>query len=115
MSNENQPKLGSKRSFDIAFLAGSSKIEENVEPAKNTKETQEKSAFTKYKDNSKKSAEEHGSDLQSATPISKEDDSVITTPNFSAVFNAQNSLNMMQFPALRKLLDITGTGCNIKN
>ena len=101
-SNENQPKLGSKRSFDIAFLAGSSKLEENPTV------TPEKSAFTKYKDSSKKDGEEHGIDQKTATPTSKDEEEVMAMPPFGAVFNAQNSLNMMQFPALRKLLDITG-------
>ena len=105
-SNENQPKLGSKRSFDIAFLAGSSKLEENPTV------TPEKSAFTKYKDSSKKDGEEHGMDQKTATPTSKDEEEVMAMPPFGAVFNAQNSLNMMQFPALRKLLDITGNSYN---
>ena len=108
-SNENQPKLGSKRSFDIAFLAGSSKIDENPVSTGQTKLTQEKSAFTKYKDKNKKDAEERDDDLNTATPASKEEEDVVATPTFGAAFNAQNNLNMMQFPALRKLLDITGT------
>ena len=57
---ENQENK--KRSFDVAFLAGTS---QNSETAK-------KSAFTKYKEKS------------------------------------EPELNVMQFPALRKLLDITG-------
>ena len=75
-SSSKASKSGSKRSFDVAFLAGSSK--DDVEGSR------EKSAFTKYKD--------------------KNEDQ----PNVQS--NPSTNLNMMHFPALRKLLDITGGG-----
>ena len=87
---ENQRKsTGSKRSFDVAFLAESD-------------DTREKSAFTKY--NNKKSV----SDTLN-TNVTKEDNSInTTTTNVSVANTVPPNINMMQFPALRKLLDITG-------
>ena len=104
-----QPKSGAKRSFDIAFLAGSSKHEE-------------KSAFTKYKENRNKEEQrqlqpslevdvEAKSSTKVATPTSSEKPKdVVEARNYAMAssFSQQNSLNMMHFPALRKLLDITG-------
>ena len=81
------PKSASKRSFDVAFLTG------NAESA-----SREKSAFTKYKD-------QKNNNEASATPPSEDNNA---TPTSSGLNNIPFSPNLMQFPALRKLLDITG-------
>ena len=68
----------------------------------------EKSAFTKYKDSHKKDEEDIEDDkANDATPTTTEAEDA--TPTFAPTpFNRHNNLTMMQFPALRKLLDITG-------
>ena len=81
---KSKPKLASKRSFDVAFLTG------NQESASSTSN---KSAFTKYKDQKNNNE---------AAPPSPEE----ATPSIS--LGGPFPPNLMQFPALRKLLDITG-------
>ena len=89
IENQRKSTTGSKRSFDVAFLAESD-------------DTREKSAFTKYNNKERKnnlpenniSIEDNGIDT-----------SVSNVPSNNAI---PPNINMMQFPALRKLLDITG-------
>ena len=83
MEDHSKPKLAAKRSFDVAFLTG------NQESA-----TSSKSAFTKYKDQKNNNE---------AAPPSPEE----APPSMG--FTGPFPPNLMQFPALRKLLDITGT------
>ena len=75
----------------------------------------EKSAFTKYKDSQKKDEDDIEDDkANDATPTTTECED--TTPSFAPTpFNTHNNLNMMQFPALRKLLDITGKDLNFNH
>ena len=80
------PKSASKRSFDVAFLTG------------NPDSEREKSAFTKYKDQ-----KNNNEAKTTATPPPEE-----ATPPSRISLENQFSPNLMQFPALRKLLDITG-------
>lgn len=97
MTTSNEaPKMGSKRSFDVAFLANSSKNESR----------KEKSAFTKYEN------QEAG-----AASVNQEE-APPTSGNFRGVARNQMATptaNFLQFPALRKLLDITGMCLISKN
>ena len=87
---KSKPKLASKRSFDVAFLTGK-KDQESASPSTSTSN---KSAFTKYKDQKNNNE---------AAPPSPEE----ATPSMG--LGGPFPPNLMQFPALRKLLDITGT------
>ena len=104
--SEKMAKSGSKRSFDIAFLAGSSKISKESDKTEINQNEPEKSAFTKYKDR-KICETNEGTESVSvkATPLTVQEEA---TPTLNIALNHQSSLNMLQFPALRKLLDITG-------
>ena len=84
------PKSASKRSFDVAFLTG------------NAESKREKSAFTKYKD------QKNNNEASEATPPSPLPEDNNATPTSLSSGLIPFSPNLMQFPALRKLLDITG-------
>jgi len=68
-------------------------------------DTREKSAFTKYNNKERKNVPENN--------ISKEDNGIDTSASNLRTSNSiPPNINMMQFPALRKLLDITGGGAS---
>jgi hypothetical protein len=94
---------GFKRSFDVAFLAGSSK-----NPG-------EKSAFTKYSSSNlnKETAPTAAETGQNASYETRHGENESSSSRMQqsglAISSSTSGLNtMMQFPALRKLLDITG-------
>ena len=87
---------GSKRSFDVAFLAGSD-------------DTNNKSAFTKY-NNKERKLEKDVTISSISTNLAENTSKTVDNTTSSMILpNVSNpNLNMLQFPALRKLLDITG-------
>ena len=88
---------GSKRSFDVAFLAGSD-------------DTNNKSAFTKY-NNKERKLEKDVTISSISTNLAENTSKTVDNNTTSSMIlpNVSNpNLNMLQFPALRKLLDITG-------
>ena len=91
IENQKKSTTGSKRSFDVAFLAESD-------------DTREKSAFTKYNNKERKNVPQNN--------INTEDNGIDTSASNLPTSNSiPPNINMMQFPALRKLLDITGMYC----
>ena len=87
---------GSKRSFDVAFLAGSD-------------DTNNKSAFTKYNNKERKLEKDVTISSISTNLVENTSKTVDNTTSSMILPNVSNpNLNMLQFPALRKLLDITG-------
>ena len=106
LPNENQAgKSASKRSFDVAFLTGNRENEKN--PGSNKKE---KSAFTKYKDR-RNNAEEVSEVEETFSHFMASTEGASALEDASSRISSsltQSTMNMMHFPALRKLLDITG-------
>lgn len=99
-----------KRSFDVAFLTSRS-LEDEKEPVKNS------SAFSKYKDNSSTKTPDKDTQKNEEERSTKAAAAAATTTypfpfrGFPpGVETSHLTNNMAQYPALRKLLDMTGNG-----